>query len=472
MLLVEGAARSGTEGIINIWGAARIWPQNDPQKREQFYLDAYLTGAAMALQGYAVMTGAGSGIMEAANRGCMQKGGLSLGGQIINLPFQKGANPFLHESVAFDRFVTRKGAFHHANGAIIFPGGFGTMDELFELLALIGEDRTCPIVLYGREYWEGLVEWMSKTPSLVNVLKGIKRADNPNEAVKMVLANRYDPARALTEEDRSSLLNQLYYDLARGLTMGKDRIGGGIVSAATPRFIDSVWDAAVLEFKQLFEEIQEGEELLANQKPLAVACLGSATERSTELRELALGVGDELARQGLPIMTDGRGGLESIVRYGIYRQGGKSIICGAVPYDFPGTNLAVPMDHPSAAEIIRTRHTRGLIILSPDITSLAYGMEVLNLRQTGKITDYPIVLIGTKAWGPFLKWADPYPDRSRLVTKSRDGKEPDPLLVCTDNIQDAVRCMRDRDFFRQQAQSFLANTLRRSLGVNLRDYSL
>jgi uncharacterized protein (TIGR00730 family) len=141
---------------VSIFGSARTHP-DDPQ-----YQAAEETARILAEAGYAIITGAGPGIMEAANRGACRGGGRSIGCN-IELPFEQGANPYVDTLVHFRYFFVRKTMFiKYSNAFIIFPGGFGTLDEAFEALTLIqtGKINQFPVVLFGRHYWAGLIRWL------------------------------------------------------------------------------------------------------------------------------------------------------------------------------------------------------------------------------------------------------------------------------------------------------------------------
>src|ERR671913_495780 len=141
---------------IAIFGSARTKP-DDPD-----YKAAQETGALLAAQGFAVITGGGPGIMEAANRGAFDAGGLSIGCN-IELPFEQRSNQYQTLSLTFKYFFVRKMMFvKYSLAFVIFPGGFGTFDELFEALTLIQTKkiRNLPIVLFGKSYWSGLLDWL------------------------------------------------------------------------------------------------------------------------------------------------------------------------------------------------------------------------------------------------------------------------------------------------------------------------
>lgn len=154
---VEGFEElQGLGPAVSIFGSARVVP-GDPQY-EQCVETARLLGEA----GLAVITGGGPGIMEAANRGAREAGAKSVGCN-IELPFEQSGNPYVDVSIDFRYFFVRKTMFvKYAQAFVIFPGGFGTMDELFESLTLIqtGKVRHFPVVLVGTEYWRGLMDWM------------------------------------------------------------------------------------------------------------------------------------------------------------------------------------------------------------------------------------------------------------------------------------------------------------------------
>jgi uncharacterized protein (TIGR00730 family) len=141
---------------IAIFGSARTKP-DDPD-----YQAAQETAALLSAQGFAVITGGGPGIMEAANRGAFEAGGLSIGCN-IELPFEQRPNAYQTLSLTFKYFFVRKMMFvKYSLAFVIFPGGFGTFDELFEALTLIQTKkiRNFPVVLFGRQYWSGMLAWL------------------------------------------------------------------------------------------------------------------------------------------------------------------------------------------------------------------------------------------------------------------------------------------------------------------------
>jgi hypothetical protein len=144
---------------VTVFGSARV-PDGSP-----IYEQAREIGRSLARDGWAVITGGGPGVMEAANRGCQEAGGLSIGCN-IELPHEQSVNQYVDLAVEFRYFFARKTMFvKYADAFVILPGGFGTLDELFEALTLIqtGKIRHFPVVLVGTEYWAGLLAWARKT---------------------------------------------------------------------------------------------------------------------------------------------------------------------------------------------------------------------------------------------------------------------------------------------------------------------
>ncbi len=173
---------------ISIFGSARTSP-DDPN-----YEAARATATLLAREGFAVITGGGPGIMEAANRGAFEAGGISVGCN-IELPFEQGANPYLTRSLTFHYFFVRKMMFvKYSLGFIIFPGGFGTLDELFEALTLIQtrKIRNFPVVLFGSEYWKELLNWvrdfaMKGGKVSPQDLELLHVTDSPDEVVQIII---------------------------------------------------------------------------------------------------------------------------------------------------------------------------------------------------------------------------------------------------------------------------------------------
>jgi len=173
---------------VSIFGSARTTEDNEN------YIAARETGRLLAEAGFEIITGGGPGIMEAANRGAFEAGKVSVGCN-IELPFEQMQNPYQTKSLTFKYFFVRKTMFiKYSNAYIIFPGGFGTMDEVFEALTLIQtrKIRNFPVVLFGSQYWRGLVSWMTSVmlnEKNINAedLSLMYLTDSPQDAVNFVI---------------------------------------------------------------------------------------------------------------------------------------------------------------------------------------------------------------------------------------------------------------------------------------------
>ncbi|MBN1662616.1 MAG: TIGR00730 family Rossman fold protein [Deltaproteobacteria bacterium] len=180
-------ALSKLDRAVTIFGSARVHP-DDP-----YYKKAEFLAHRLAEKGFSVITGGGPGIMEAANKGAAEGGGKSVG-MNIRLPFEQKPNPYANVSLDYKYFFIRKVMFvKYAVAYVIMPGGYGTMDELFEALTLIQTKkiRSFPVIMMGSEYWAGLLDWMKNTmlregkllPEDIDLIQII---DDPEEVVKHI----------------------------------------------------------------------------------------------------------------------------------------------------------------------------------------------------------------------------------------------------------------------------------------------
>jgi uncharacterized protein (TIGR00730 family) len=184
---------------VSIFGSARVHEGSFAYDR------ARATAKLFAEAGWAVVTGGGPGVMEAANRGCREGGGLSVGFN-IELPHEQGLNPYVDLGLTFHHFYARKTMFvKAAEGFVVFPGGFGTSDELFESLTLIqtGKVLHFPVVLFGSDFWSPMLDWIRDRALPEGMvapddLELLTVTDEPAEAMKCVL-DRY------VERERSTV---------------------------------------------------------------------------------------------------------------------------------------------------------------------------------------------------------------------------------------------------------------------------
>ncbi|HEV2761562.1 MAG TPA: TIGR00730 family Rossman fold protein [Pyrinomonadaceae bacterium] len=177
---------SVTRGV-SVFGSARV------QESDPMYAAARETSALLVRAGFAVITGGGPGIMEAANRGALEAGGVSVGCN-IELPFEQKSNPYLTRSINFKYFFVRKTMFvKYSTAFVIFPGGYGTLDELFESLTLIQtrKIRNFPVVLFGTAFWSKMLEWIEEVMLAEGKISApdlrlMHITDSPEEVVRII----------------------------------------------------------------------------------------------------------------------------------------------------------------------------------------------------------------------------------------------------------------------------------------------
>ncbi len=205
--LVEGfEAMNGMGPAVTIFGSARTKPGSP------YYNKCLKVAEGLAKNGFAVISGGGPGIMEAANKGTQNAGGVSVGLN-IELPMEQSPNLFQDIKVEFRYFFVRKLMFvKYAVGYVIFPGGYGTLDELFEALTLIQTKkiRGFPVVLVGKDYWEGMMDWLRQTvlgaeaidPDDLNLVHIV---DEPQEVIDIVTKRYRDRTAAFPLDKRDRL---------------------------------------------------------------------------------------------------------------------------------------------------------------------------------------------------------------------------------------------------------------------------
>jgi uncharacterized protein (TIGR00730 family) len=195
--------RTGFEALAGVGAAASFFGSARTLPDEPEYALARETARLVGESGLAVITGGGPGVMEASNRGAKDAGALSIGLN-IELPFEQGGNPYCDIALEFHYFFARKIMFvRYASGFVVFPGGFGTMDELFEALTLTqtGKITEFPVVLVGSDYWGGLVDWLRERmlgEGMIgpNDLDLFTVVDEPTEVRDLLMSAAHRQARA------------------------------------------------------------------------------------------------------------------------------------------------------------------------------------------------------------------------------------------------------------------------------------
>lgn len=193
---IMGEFVEGFEALRGVGPAISVFGSNQLSRRHPYYKKAVEVGERLSKAGLSVISGAGPGLMEGVNRGAHKGPGKSIGLNIL-LPMEQKPNPYLDLVIDFDYFFARKVMFaRYASGYVVLPGGFGTMDEFFEALTLIQTHKMTnfPIVLIGKEYWGGLIQWLRGTALKTGTIRRKDLAlfhvtDDPEEAVEFIVAS-------------------------------------------------------------------------------------------------------------------------------------------------------------------------------------------------------------------------------------------------------------------------------------------
>lgn len=215
VLRIMGEFVDGFDTLADVYPAVSIFGSARTPLADRYYEQAVLTAELLARAGFAIITGGGPGIMEAANKGARQGGGISVGCN-IELPFEQKINSYVDKAMQFRYFFVRKTMFiKYSEAFITFPGGFGTLDELFGALTLIQTKKISdfPVILFGREYWNGMMSWMRERLLTENKIsqedvESIYVLDDPHQVRDVVvefheqaIIHRSEEARAEEKED-------------------------------------------------------------------------------------------------------------------------------------------------------------------------------------------------------------------------------------------------------------------------------
>ena len=358
---------------ITFFGSARM------KRKDPMYKLAQRTAYLLTKEGYAIITGGGPGIMEAANKGAYKGGGQSVGLN-IQLPFEQRINPYVKKSIAFYYFFTRKVMLTSpANAFVFFPGGFGTLDELFEVVDYmeLGNMDRSPVVLVGREFWEPLVKFLrQKSIGLVHALdeKEIepwKIVDTAEEAFACIKDAKdrqdicaTDPNNPLCEGGTQWKIFRIMAEMVDGFEF-LTKIGN---------------DVTVLGTKSILP--------------------------GSSYYQAAYEVGKILAKNKFTTITGGGPGIMEAANRGAFEQGGESV---GINMRFGGRERAnkyitksIDFFFPFIRKLIITAPSKAFIFFPGGFGTLHQLFEILTLEETKKIEPIPTILFGREFWQPLL----------------------------------------------------------------------
>lgn len=370
--LVEGySLMAEVQREVTFLGSARTKPA------EEFYGVAEQLARMLAEAEYAVVTGGGPGIMEAANKGATDAGGESIGLN-IQLPFEQRVNPYVKKALGFYYFFTRKVMLTSpAQAFVLFPGGFGTMDEFFEVVDHIELGKMChvPIVLVGREYWNGLLHFLR--------VSGERLGTVSEEQIQ-----RWHVVDSAEEA----------YDIIHNNFGMK----GSCELSATNFHSEKNVDWRVF---RVMAELVEGFEFLAAGKEQSVCILGTKSIKAdTPYYQSAHALGRALAERQIPVVTGGASGIAEAANKGAFEVGGVSIGIGMRVRGMVRMNQYVTrsmmFDFPFTRKLILTSPSRAFVFYPGGLGTMHQLFETLTLMQTGKIPKVPVILVDHTFWEP------------------------------------------------------------------------
>jgi len=396
---------SELEKEVTVLGSARLKEDN------QYYQGAREFGKLLAENGYTTFTGGGPGIMEAANRGAHEGKGESVGIN-IQLPFEQQVNQYVTKSVAFYYFFTRKVMLTSpAHTFAYFPGGFGTLDEFFEVVDHIALGKMCdvPIILFGSEFWNPLLDFLRS--SGCELVKSIDHSiidtwhvtDSPEEAMQIVKDAEHIDYKAC-ELSAMNIHSQTNMD----------------------------WRVF-----HIMAELVEGFDFVSGTER-AVTVLGTKSiTPDTEYYTEALELGKRLATDGFSVITGGAPGVAEAVNRGAFENGGESFGMGLEVHGKHRIN-----DYVTKSKVFKFPFTRKLVLSAPTKAFVFFPggfgtmhqlFEVLTLIQTAKMPRVPVILIDHAYWGPLHE----YIKKTLFHTHETISDEDDELYEIVDDV-DAI----------------------------------
>jgi len=358
---------------VTVLGSARFSPDN------KYYKIAEEVGKLLGENGFTTITGGGPGIMEAANKGASEANGESLGLN-IQLPFEQRMNPYVTKSIGFFYFFSRKVMLTSpASAFIFFPGGFGTLDEFFEVVDYmeLGWMKRSPIVLVGKEYWEPIIKFL-KTRSIKEI-SAISESEIEDWFVTDSATEAFDHIKNTGENPEPSNLNPENTKYRGGLEWSVFRI---------------------------MSELVDGFEFLTRVKD-DVTVLGTRSiGRRSKYYEAAYQTGKLLAENKLMTITGGGPGIMEAANKGAFEAHGESIgINMRIGYGERHNeylNKSISFFFPFIRKLIITAPSRAFIFFPGGFGTLHQLFELLTLEETKKMSPLPLVLYGQDFWKPLL----------------------------------------------------------------------
>lgn len=404
--LVEGYNFLSTlKREVTIFGSARF-----PEEHE-YYQTARALGKLLGQEGFAVITGGGPGIMEAANRGAFEVKGESVGLN-IQLPFEQRINPYVKKSTAFYYFFTRKVMMTSpANAFVFFPGGFGTLDEFFEVTDLMELKllTKAPIVMVGRKFWQPLIDFLS----------------DQAERIGSVKLKQIDTWRLVDTADEA-------YEIIKDVKEVTE------VCDLSPNNFHCEGNIDWKIFR-VMAELVEGFEFVTGLTD-AVTVLGTkSVQRDNPYYQAAYQLGQALVQAKFSVVTGAQFGIAEAANKGAFERGGVSVGIGLKAgvrtkiNEF--LNRSIMFHFPFTRKLIVTTPTKAMVFFPGGLGTMHQLFEVLTLIQTKKMPPVPVILYDREFWQPLHNYI-----RATLVNgvKTISDKD-DELYQIVDEVEGIMK---------------------------------
>ncbi|MFA6427471.1 MAG: TIGR00730 family Rossman fold protein [Candidatus Magasanikbacteria bacterium] len=400
---------SKLEREVTILGSARF------KEDDEFYKIARDLGKLLGENGFTTLTGGGPGVMEAANRGAFEVGGKSVGIN-IQLPFEQRINPYVRESTAFYYFFTRKVMLTSpANAFVYFPGGFGTMDEFFEVVDLMELDKMprSPIVLVGSAYWNPLIEFLKRKSAAIDSVPS-----KDIDAWRVV-----DSAQEAFEYIKDT----------------KDRVP---MCELDP---SSFHCGGKLDWKifRIMAEMVEGFEFLTGVVEDVTVLGTKSIHVDTRYYDMAYELGAQLAKHKFTTITGGGPGIMEAANKGAFENGGDSIGVnmrfGSRERVNPYVKRSIGFQFPFTRKLILTAPSKAFVFFPGGFGTLHQLFEILTLIQTKKMQRVPIILVDHEFWEPL------HGVIKKLFVHGFEtiGSEDDELYQMVDDVGTAMKIINE-----------------------------
>jgi uncharacterized protein (TIGR00730 family) len=392
---------------VVVLGSARLAPNN------KYYKIATELGHLLGKNGMTTITGGGPGIMEAANRGAYEAGGESVGLN-IQLPFEQRTNPYVKKSIGLHYFFTRKIMLTSpGNAFVFFPGGFGTLDELFEVTDLMeqGYMPESPIVLVGSDFWKPIINFVREQ------------------------SGRMVGAIDVSEIDKWHLVDDAHEAFAcvKGFTDRPNEYGPQIGKDGEAEWRIFRIMAELVDGFEFLTQINNGATILGTKSILP----------GSKYYEAAHELGAELAKKGFTVVTGGGPGVMEAANKGAFENGGESIGINMRVRGVERRNSymtrTIGFTFPFVRKLIITAPSNGFTFFPGGLGTLHQMFELLTLIETNKIEKIPICLYNREFWQPLLDIINVMYREFKTISKG-DSE----LCHVADNVSDIINCAKLR----------------------------